>query len=211
MRRSRFVLVLAVVIGGCDGTSPTAPTPQAPPTLYTITGTVNSGGGGGIAGAAVTVSDGPNAGKSTTTDVVGRYMLGGLTFANFTVTVSANGFNGVSRGGILMAGITTATADFALLPSAVFSRSGSGDNDVDVPSHVSRVRVDANYPGSCQRFMLQNVPPIGPTQFLVNVIIGTCSAADTRSPFTGTYPITGGGNIEIVSSTDVAWIVAEVR
>jgi len=37
------------------------------------------------------------------------------------------------------------------------------------------------------------------------------SAADTRSPFTGTYPITGGGNIEIVSSTDVTWIVAEVR
>src|SRR6185503_19460070 len=97
MKRSVLVLVVAVVIAGCNRTSATAPTP-APPTLYTITGTVSNAGGGGIGGAVVTVSDGPNAGQSTTTDVVGRYTLGGLTFATFTVTVSANGFNGVSLG-----------------------------------------------------------------------------------------------------------------
>ena len=45
-----------------------------------------------VAGATVAITDGPNAGKSTTTDGSGNYSLTGLQQANVTATASADGF-----------------------------------------------------------------------------------------------------------------------
>jgi hypothetical protein len=46
---------------------------------------------------------------------------------------------------------------------------------------------------------------------IINVIVGTCSVADTRSPFTGTYAINNGGVVSITSSTGIAWTFTEIR
>ncbi len=51
-----------------------------------------------ISGATVTVVDGPNAGKSATTDGSGNYSLTGLKSSGFTVNVSANTYVSQSRG-----------------------------------------------------------------------------------------------------------------
>jgi len=69
------------------------------------------------------------------------------------------------------------------------------------------VRVDATYGGSCQNFIVKSG-----TSLLINVIIGTCSVADTHSPFSGTYVIASGGSqISITGSTGVAWTFTESR
>jgi hypothetical protein len=100
VRRAVWTLFLCIslVVAGCGGdNSPTSPSPSpsaapaaAPaPTLYTIQGTVRSASGQALAGATVLVIDGPNGGKSVTSDGGGSYQLTGLTYAGFTVEVSA--------------------------------------------------------------------------------------------------------------------------
>jgi len=88
----------------------------------------------------------------------------------------------------------------------LFSQAGIGDNVFTLPSYVTKIRIDATYPGSCQNFAVN-----AGSSLLVNIIIGTCSVADTRSPFTGTYVVTGGAQIRITISTGVSWRVTEVR
>jgi hypothetical protein len=95
---------------------------------------------------------------------------------------------------------------FGINNNPIFTRSGVGDTVFDLPSYVTRIRVDATYGGSCQNFIVR---VNGST--IINVIIGTCSVADTRSPFTGTYAIAGGGQVSIVSSTGIQWTFTEVR
>lgn len=90
----------------------------------------------------------------------------------------------------------------------IFTTSGSGDNTFTMPSYVTRVRIDATYSGSCQNFIVRVSTQL---TSLVNIIIGTCSVADTRSPFTGTYAIRNGGVVEIVSSTGINWTFTEQR
>lgn len=94
------------------------------------------------------------------------------------------------------------------VPTALWTQAGSGDNVFTVPTYVTKLRVDATYPGDCQNFMVH----ISTQAFsLVNTIIGTCSVAETRSPFTGTYAIAGGGQVSITNSTGVSWLFTEVR
>lgn len=71
------------------------PTPSAPaqPTAFRLGGRVtNSGTNGPISGAVVSVADGPNAGRSTTTDSAGAFSLDQLLASTFTLNVSAPGF-----------------------------------------------------------------------------------------------------------------------
>lgn len=208
------VLALIVTAAACSKDSPTQPstttppvtTPAPQPTLYNITGTVSSAGGGAIAGATVRVADGPNAGLTATSDGSGRYTLSGLTFAGFSVEVSAPGYVSTSRGGILQSGVTQSTANFTLLPSQLFTQRGTGDTVFTIPGYVTRLRVDASYTGSCQNFIVR-----ANGSSFINIIIGTCSVADTRSPFSGTYIVPAGSTISIVSSTGINWTMTEVR
>lgn len=204
--------ILSALILGCGKNNPSTPTPTTTtttvpqqPTLYTITGTVTGAGAGPLGNASVRVDGGASAGMVANTDGAGRYTLNGLRFEGFTITASAPGYLPSSRGSMLTSGVTTATANFTLLPEAIFSRSGTGDTVFDIPSHVTRVRIQATYPGFCQNFAVQIAG-----RLVVNVILGTCSVADARI-FDGTYLITGGGTVQITIATGVNWTVSEVR
>ena len=62
-------------------------TPGAAPATFSLSGRVtDSGTGAGIAGATVSVADGPNARKSAATDASGTYRLTALQQSGFTVT-----------------------------------------------------------------------------------------------------------------------------
>jgi hypothetical protein len=92
-------LVIAIGCGGGNSTttSPSSPTPTA--NTFSLSGLVtNSADGTTISGATVSIADGPNAGKSTTTDGSGNYGFMGLQQAGFTVSVSASAYASQSRG-----------------------------------------------------------------------------------------------------------------
>lgn len=213
MRNRSLCVALACSIavgcgGGLDNPSKASPTTTTVPptqTLYTITGTVSSAASGPLGNATVQIVDGRKAGQTANTDGSGRYTLSGLTFAGFTFTASAPGHASVSHGSNFTSGVTTATSNFTLLPSALFSRSGVGDNVFDVPTYITRVRVTASYSGSSQNFILYIAG-----RLLVNVILGTCTSVCDGRTFDGTY-VAAGGLGQIVSSTGVAWTVTEVR
>lgn len=88
--------------------------------------------------------------------------------------------------------------------AAAFSRSGTGDQVFDVPTSVSRVRVQATYGGDCQNFAIKIQG-----RLVVNTVLGSCPVASGRS-FDGTYTTTGGVG-EVVSSTGVQWVISEVQ
>lgn len=207
----RVLLVVAHVSSlmmlACGGSSSTtAPsTPSTPtPTTFSLSGNV-SVGGIGIAGALLTIADGANAGKTATTDAAGAYRFTGLASGGFTMNVTAATYISVARSVTL---ITDTTVNVSMLPTAVWTQSGTGDNVFTVPNYVTKVRIDATYPGSCQNFIVHLSTQIAS---LVNIIIGSCSVADTKSPFSGTYAIAGGGQIQITSSTGINWTFTEVR
>lgn len=214
----RFLpLCLLVSTIACGSSSPSAPssttaatpaptpsTPAPTPSTFTLSGTITFQGlGSGIPSASVTILDGPNAGRSVQTDANGAYTLPGLASAGFNVSIAGSGFITVTRGVNLASNVTLSVA---LLPSALFTQSGVGDNVFTLPGYVTRVRIDGSYQGSCQNFIVK-----AGTTLLVNVIIGTCSVADTRSPFSGTYVVTAGSQVQITSSTAIAWTFTEVR
>jgi Carboxypeptidase regulatory-like domain/Fibronectin type III domain len=95
-------LFMTAACGGGDGTT-TAPTPTPAQTstanTFSLSGLVtNSADGTIISGATVSIADGPNAGKATTTDGSGNYGFTGLQQAGFTVSVSASEYGSQSRG-----------------------------------------------------------------------------------------------------------------
>jgi hypothetical protein len=202
-----LVAALLAICAACGSSSPSAPssstttTPPAP-TTFNLSGTITSAGGGGIA-ATLNILDGPNAGRSATANSSGAYSFTGLTGGGFTIAITANGFVTQNRGVTL---ISDSTLSVALLPSQVFSQSGVGDNVFTIPAYVTRVRVDATYGGTCQNFIVN-----ANSRLLINIIIGTCSVADTKSPFSGTYAVSGATQIAITSSTGIAWTFTELR
>ncbi len=118
------LLVLAAVASDC-GKSPTAPTPVAASStpasvnagIITLTGQVTEGPPTTltqIAGAVVSVPDGANAGKSTTTDNSGFYTLAGLIPGRVNITVAADGY--VSTSAVLTLTADT-TSNFQLMPA----------------------------------------------------------------------------------------------
>lgn len=206
MIRAACLLVLSVLLVSCSD-SPTAPSNEPPPnnnppaqTLYTLTGIVSSAASGPIGGATVTISDGPNAGKTTTTAGDGRYTLTDLTFAGFSVSVSAANHDGQSRGIALNAAVTTATANFSLLPSALWSFSGAGNSVFDMPTYIRRVRIQ----GVWNRTQTSNFIVRIAGSLVVNEILRNSITYD------GVH-LTNGGVVSITNSGQIAWTFTEVR
>ncbi len=95
--------------------SPTSPSPEPAATplspTFTLSGsTLDATSGAAVAGVAVLVADGPNAGRVTTTDSSGTYSLSGLEQSGFTVTFSRSGYQTTSRGVTLVANVTLSPA-----------------------------------------------------------------------------------------------------
>lgn len=87
--------------------------------------------------------------------------------------------------------------------TALFSKTGSGDTVFDIPSSVTRIRIQGNFNGSSANFM---VAVAGST--VVNELLGTSWRA---VPFDGTYLLKGGGTVQITNSSGVTWTFTEVR
>ena len=114
------MVILAGFAFACSAGSqaPTAPSPQpAASATYSLSGTITEAAPTAtvpIAGAAVTIGDGPNAGRSATTDSRGVYTISGLQRSGFTINASANGFQPSAKGLTLLA---DNALDFALSPT----------------------------------------------------------------------------------------------
>src|SRR5262245_51124554 len=103
---SRYVLIpllLALVAGACSDsqrpaaaaspTAPSAPTPMPAATTFTLTGTIlDAHTVRPIEGATVRVTDGPNAGRTATTDSAGKYTLAALSSGSITLQIAAAGY-----------------------------------------------------------------------------------------------------------------------
>jgi hypothetical protein len=197
------IVVLASLIAGCnssDGPStPTAPTtPTAPaPVATSLSGTVTSSTGGPVPGASVTITDGSNAGRSTTTATNGTYRIDGLTASNGNVFARAGGFDDDGRGAF----ISGATTLNFTLRAIFFNISGARNSVIDLPRRSTRMIVFGRWSGTGTSNFI--VRPVGGVS-IVNAILRDAN------PYQGTHTTTGGP-IEIISSENIVeWRFTEV-
>jgi Carboxypeptidase regulatory-like domain len=121
------LVVCSAVATGCTGAHAsnstatqslapiTGPTSSAPVSLNgRVTESVPTATTG-IEGAAVAITDGPNAGRSGVTNQFGFYTLSDLQPGAFTVSVTANDYVGTSA---RIASTASSTFDFQLMPVA---------------------------------------------------------------------------------------------
>lgn len=126
-----MALIALTLTAACGSTTPAAPSAPTPATRFTLTGTVTKSiGGGGVAGALVTVSAGANAGKTATSDASGRYALTDLATGAMTLVITAQGFAlqsaSVTIAGDQSANFTLAAAAFLTSGRAVDALTQAG-------------------------------------------------------------------------------------
>jgi len=99
MPRTRIAVVCATVAAllfaiACGGNSSGAASPTPVATSYTLTGTVSETSPitGVVSDVRIDVLDGPNAGRSATTDTGGRYTMSGLSSGMFQLRASKSGY-----------------------------------------------------------------------------------------------------------------------
>lgn len=229
MKRLATAVSLAALVSAC-GSSSAAPTSTPPPAavtkIITVSGnlafgsvnigasadrtfTINNSGNTTLTYTSFSCAGGSGPTGYTATPTSGTVAPGATTTVNVHFAPTTAGFLscvlnvvGDQTGG----GAAINVSGTGVNPNPIFVQSGVGDNVFTLPSYVTRVRVDATYGGSCQNFIVH----IG-TALPINIIIGTCSVADTRSPFSGTYSVSNGGVVTITSSTGVAWTFTELR
>ncbi len=100
------------------------------PIVWTLSGRVVKEQGVAVAGATVTVQDGPNASRSTTSGPDGSYVIGNLKQGGFTVSATGSGFNQVFAGVTLVRDIRQ---DFTLNTQAPPTPPGTGTPGGNTP------------------------------------------------------------------------------
>lgn len=189
-------------------TQPNTPAPQpAPgPVTYNIAVSVQTLRGGGVAGATIEILDGQFAGQTFTVGADGTTTLTGAQ-GNMNLEARSAGCASV-RGGVgppATSGATQSVTFTLQTPGgSPWTRSGSGDNVLDMPRCVDRVRIQGSFGGSCQNFVVEVDGDL-----LVNEILGTCSVAIGPN-FEGTFATTGG-QAEVRISAGVSWTFTEIR
>ena len=93
-----LAFAVAVATVACGGNSPTSPS-SFTPTTFSLSGQVTDRTtGAGIAGATVSIADGPNAGRWAATDGSGHYGFPALEQSGFAVNVAASNYLSQSTG-----------------------------------------------------------------------------------------------------------------
>lgn len=223
-------LALALLVSGCgsDNSTPTAPTPpvstptriisitgdlafgsvalgDAPTRTYTISNTGNAPltvtslsavGGTGSAGFAASFTGGTIAAGASQTGTL-RFTPTLPQFYSHVLTVVGDQTSGNAAINVSGTGVNTAPP---------FTVTGSGANVFTLPPAVARVRVFADYGGNCENFIVHLAG-----RSLINEILGTCAVATSKNHFDGTFSTPGGGLMEVLNSTGIAWTFVEVR
>jgi len=195
-----FVIVLASLVSACgdDGGSPTTPTSPAP-TVVSLTGSVSSSSGNRLASATVTILDGSNAGRSTTTNANGDYRFDSLSRSNGNVAARAGGHLDASRG-LFIDGTTP--LNFTLQAAPLFSASGQGNTVFDMPTYVRRLQIRGVWNGT------------GTSNFIVrigsNLVVNEILRDMPNQTYQGVHSTTGG-TTEITNSSAISWTFTEVR
>jgi hypothetical protein len=202
-----LALLLAGVVAGCNGDSPTAPAPtpttQPPgPVTYNIAVRVTDAtSGNGIAAAEVVVLDGQFAGSTHTVGEDGTITLTGAQ-GNLNMEATHTGYRKARDGvGPCASSGCTATISFALDRTNPWRRQGTGANVFNMPTDLRRVRIQAVYSGSGENFVVR----IG-GRLVVNTILGTRWPSTT---YNGVH-LVQGGVVEVRLSEGVSWSITQV-
>jgi hypothetical protein len=140
----------------CGGEKATVTSPSAAATILatfslrgTITGISNYTGipSTPLGGATVSVINGPNAGRSTATDVSGKYVLADLQQSGFTVDVSAVGYVSTSRP-VTLASNQTLDVTLTQPPSAIVLSGRVVDAGTTAPISGAIVSINGRYRAS---------------------------------------------------------------
>lgn len=99
-------------------------------------------------------------------------------------------------------GTNTNSTDTGSTQAGLFSITGTGDTVFEIPTKVTRIRIQGSFSGTSSNFIVQIAG-----KGVVNEIIGT-----SRNPvnFDGTYLLVGGGTVEITQSAGVNWTFTEI-
>jgi hypothetical protein len=97
---------------------------------------------------------------------------------------------------------TEVAPDNSPAPPGLFTKSGSGDTVFDIPTRVTRIRIQGTYSGTSSHFYVDIAGK--------SVVIDSIGTSHNPVTFDGTYLLTGGGTVEITSSSGVSWTFTEV-
>jgi len=209
MKRT-LVTVLAIVAISCSDGTPTSPSPGGatagprqtllPEMVAPLNGAVFSTTGAPVAGATVRVLDGLNAGTTVTSDANGQYRFERLPRAD--TNLSATAVNYIEdRRGVHVNG--SDMLNFALEPTPLFTRSGTGNDTFTLPGTVTRMHISGRWSGT------------GSPTFTVR-LAGRAIVNEnlrTTTTYEGVHPAAanGGGIVDVLNSPNVAWTLTEVR
>lgn len=127
MRHQASVVAVALLVAACGsgnstGPSP-APTPMPTPLRFSLSGIITDNTTAApLAAATISISEGPNAGRSATSDSAGHYTMADLQSSRFTILVTREGYSQTTRSIQLN---TNITHDVALDPELTGSWRGT--------------------------------------------------------------------------------------
>jgi hypothetical protein len=152
VKAGMLALVFAFLTGAC-GDHGSATTVSSPTPTFSLNGTVtDSTNASGIVGATVRIVDGPNVGKSATTDGSGSYSITGLQPSGFTVNVYANNYGSQSIGVTLT---STETLSFRLNhppPQNVTLTGQVTDGATSAPISGATISINGKYTTATDSF-----------------------------------------------------------
>lgn len=224
MKRLIAALVLSIFASSCGSSSPTAPsTPPATQTrIITVSGnlafenvnigatadrtfTIGNSGTGTLTFTSLSCSGGTGTVGYTASPTSGTVAPGSTVNVNVHFAPTIGQFYSCVLsvvGDQTSGGAAINVSGTGINNAPIFSRSGSGDTVFDMPTSVTRIRIQADYGAFSSNFIVH----IGGNH-IVNELLGTSWG---KTHFDGTY-LTTGGVVEITNSSGVSWSFVEVR
>lgn len=224
LRRSLSLVIAVTCVASCGKDSPTGPSspPAADTRIIAITGnfdfndvevgqssertvTVRNDGTAVLEISSLSIQNASNFAASWTSRSIPAGSSAPLTM-RFTPTQVRSYDTTLRLNGNHTAGDNTrAVFGSGVPPAALWTQTGTGASVFDIPAYVTRIRIEGRYTGRCENFIVRVAG-----RLVVNVILGTCSVADSRN-YDGTHLIAGGGVAEVTSASNINWTFTEVR
>lgn len=206
IRRASWIVPILMLVAACsDGPTPTSPTPPTTtppstppaPTLATVHGVITDAHTSApVVGASVTIRGGNYDGRRTTTDGNGYFSLPQVS-GTFRLIGQRDGYNEGSRDVTMGPGDTR--ADFQMVP--FWRHAGQGNTVFDMPPYVTRVQIV----GEWLRRDTSNFIVRLNGRTIVNEILRESIT------YSGVHLVSGGGVVEIVSSSNIRWSFQQVQ